>query len=132
MYSQSKTGYVMQVLYSPVVFATKLAILLLFLRIFSIKRGFVLFARIFIAAISLGYIAITLVTIFICHPIEKFWNPLLPGSCMNSNTIFISACVVAIITDCIILCAPCSIIWKLQMSFWSKVGSTVALIAGGL
>ncbi len=119
-------------MYGPLIFSTKLAILLLFVRIFEVERRFVKITKVLIWILSAYYFAITAAKIFICWPIPKFWNPRLPGRCLNSNTIFISDCIISIVTDCLILCAPLAIIWKLQMSVKQKVGSSLILVAGGL
>jgi hypothetical protein len=128
----TQVGYVIEVFYGPAAFVTKLAILLLLIRVFNIKRGFVVGLKIIIAVLTLYYIAITIVKIFICNPVEKFWNHAHPGTCLNSNVIFISDCIVALITDCVILVAPMPVIWALQMNFKKKLGSSFALAVGSM
>lgn len=119
-------------MYGPIIFATKLAILLLFVRIFDVQRRLIKIIKRLIWILFAYYFAITITKIFICWPIAKFWNPYLPGKCLNSNTIFISDCIIAIITDCVVLCTPIPLIWNLHMGVMQKVGSSVALVAGGL
>ncbi|KAF2870609.1 hypothetical protein BDV95DRAFT_574227 [Massariosphaeria phaeospora] len=125
-------GYVIEVFYGPVAFITKLAILLLLMRIFSIKKTFVVSVKILIGVLALYYIAITLVKIFICKPVEKFWNHTVPGTCLNTNTIFISDCIIALITDFVILATPLPVIWGLQMDVKKKLGSSFALVVGAI
>jgi hypothetical protein len=128
----TQIGYVIEVFYGPAAFLTKLAILLLVMRVFHIKKTFVTSAKILISILTLYYVAITLVKIFICSPVEKFWNHAAPGTCLNSNIIFISDCVVALITDFIILVAPMPVIWSLQMNIKQKLGSSFALAVGAM
>ncbi|KAF2002185.1 hypothetical protein P154DRAFT_385060, partial [Amniculicola lignicola CBS 123094] len=127
-----EVGYVLEVLYGPVIFLAKLAILLLLTRIFRVKKPFVYSVQILITVLSFYYIAITLVKIFICKPIEKFWNQKLPGTCLNTNTIFVSDCIISLVTDSIILVSPLPVIWGLQMDLKQKLGSSVALVVGAL
>ncbi|KAF2704081.1 hypothetical protein K504DRAFT_495265 [Pleomassaria siparia CBS 279.74] len=127
-----RIGYVIEVLYGPAAFVTKLAILLLFIRVFHIKKRFVVVVKIIMGILTLYYIAITAVKIFICNPVEKFWNHPIPGTCLNSNLIFISDCIVALITDCVILVAPMPVIWTLQMNTKQKLGSSFALAVGAI
>lgn len=130
--NSQQCAYVTVVTYGPVIFAVKLAILLMFIRIFNVKQTFTRFVKVFIAVLSLYYTAITITKINICHPIAKFWNPSITGSCLNANAIFISDCIIGIITDCIVLGTPLPIIWRLQMSLRHKARSSVAIVVGGV
>lgn len=124
-------GYIVEVFYGPTAFAVKVAILMLLTRIFSIKRAFVRSIHMLIAVLAVYYIVITFIKIFMCNPIAKFWKPRLPGKCLNTNLLFIADCIIAIITDLVVLCVPLPIIWRLKMNTMSKIGSSIALIAGG-
>ncbi|KAF2643129.1 hypothetical protein P280DRAFT_515568 [Massarina eburnea CBS 473.64] len=127
-----KRGYLSQILYGPIAFCTKLAILLLLIRIFAVKERFVLFARVLIGVCAAYYISITSIQIFLCRPISKAYNPKVLGKCLDSRKIFIANTAIAIVTDVAILASPMPIIWRLKMSFWSRVGSSAVLAAGGL
>jgi hypothetical protein len=105
---------------------------LLLKRVFRIKKNFVLAMQVLIYVLALYYVAITFVKIFICKPVQKFWNPKVPGTCLNSNTIFISDCIVSLITDFVILISPLPVIWGLQMDLKRKLGSSVALVVGAV
>ncbi|KAF2653721.1 hypothetical protein K491DRAFT_780101 [Lophiostoma macrostomum CBS 122681] len=124
--------YVSEVMYGPTVFAAKLAILLLLLRIFGIKRRLRLFITGYIVVLILYYTTSTFVKAFQCKPIASFWIPSLDGHCLENHNIFISDCISAIVTNLIILCTPVPIIWKLNMTMRKKIGSTLAFAAGGL
>lgn len=101
-------------------------------RIFSIKKRFVVAIKILIGVLTVYYIAITLLKVFICKPIEKFWNHDAPGSCLNINTVFISDCVISLVTDLVILVSPLPVIWGLQMDLRRKLGSSVGLVVGSM
>jgi hypothetical protein len=125
-------GYASQILYGPVAFCTKLAILLLMIRIFAIKERFVLFAKVLIGICAIYYLTITLIQVFLCQPISKAYNPKIPGKCLDSKKIFITNTAIAMVTDIVILASPIPVISRLNMSFWGRVGSIAALMAGGL
>ncbi|KAF2011828.1 hypothetical protein BU24DRAFT_425657 [Aaosphaeria arxii CBS 175.79] len=128
----NKVGYVIEVLNGPAIFTTKLAILLLLIRIFRIKKRFVLFVSVFSAVLGLYYIATTLVVTFICNPVPKFWDQKRPGKCLNTNVIFICNCVVSLVTDVMILVLPLPVIWSLNMTLKQKIGSSFALAVGAV
>jgi hypothetical protein len=101
-------------------------------RIFHIKKRFVASIHGLVLVLALYYIAITLVKIFICKPVEKFWNPKISGRCLNTNVIFVSDCVISLITDVVILVSPLPVIWGLQMDLKHKLGSSVVLVVGAV
>jgi hypothetical protein len=102
------------------------------MRIFSIKKRFVVSVKVLIGLLVTYYLAITLAKVFICKPVAKFWNHALPGTCLNMNAIFISDCIVSLITDVVILISPLPIIWSLKMDLKHKLGSSVALVVGSM
>ncbi|KAI1399572.1 hypothetical protein F4819DRAFT_497905 [Hypoxylon fuscum] len=68
---------------------------------------------------------------FGCHPIEKKWQPDLPGVCINSSAAasFYGACNMA--TDLVIAIMPLTMIWKLQIATrQQKVGLSLILSCG--
>jgi hypothetical protein len=85
-----------------------------------------------IAVLAAYYTAITFAKIFVCVPAEKFWKPTVPGRCISYHDVYVSDCVVSLITDFVILFAPFPVIWSLQMDLKSKLGSTFALAVGSM
>ncbi|KAL4805509.1 hypothetical protein BDV18DRAFT_20449 [Aspergillus unguis] len=99
--------------YSVTLAIIKIAILLLYARIFP-NRGFRIAAYV-LGAIAISWaISIVCVSIFQCTPIAKSWNPTLPGTCINLKGSFIGNAVPNILTDVAILSLPVGVVWKLQ------------------
>lgn len=128
----AKQAYVAEIFYGPVAFCAKLAILLMFNRIFGAHVKFLWATRVLIAFMILYYIPGGLVKIFICTPIEHFWNPESDGNCLDENTIFLADCIVSIISDFSILVLPLPIIWGLKTNTRRKIGLSITFAAGGL
>jgi hypothetical protein len=114
------------------VFFRKLTILLLVIRIFRVKTRFVFYIHMLIAVLTAYYTAITFAKIFVCVPADKFWKPKVPGRCISYHDVYISDCVVSLITDFVILFAPLPVIWSLQMDLKHKLGSSFALAVGSM
>ncbi|KAL8698486.1 MAG: hypothetical protein Q9201_006541 [Fulgogasparrea decipioides] len=94
--------------------ATKISILFLYRRIFP-KREFhaILWG---VGAFILAFtIANILFVAFQCKPISGAWNPFIKAKCINTEGGILSAAVLTIVTDVIILCLPLPSVWKLQL-----------------
>ncbi|MCJ1458495.1 hypothetical protein MMC28_008868, partial [Mycoblastus sanguinarius] len=81
-----------EIFYGPLIFITKLSILLQYIRIFVPTRRSAMFysINVLIWTNCLFYIADTLVEIFQCVPRTKIWDPTIPGHCVNVNIAFIT------------------------------------------
>jgi hypothetical protein len=60
-------------------------------------------------------IAETLVALFNCRPIPRFWDRSIPGSCMNTEQYIYGTISVTIITDALVSIVPVFILFRLQM-----------------
>jgi hypothetical protein len=69
--------------------------------------------------------------IFQCHPREKIWNPLIPGSCVDVRASFIFTASVNLVSDIMLLVLPIYFVLQLQMSLNRKIGIS-AIFASGL
>ncbi|KAI1207268.1 uncharacterized protein F4807DRAFT_435074 [Annulohypoxylon truncatum] len=78
----------------------------------------------------LFYIAMMILPNVACHPHERLWNPLIPGTCINTS---ISSTLVACFnfaTDIVLLVLPQKVIWGLQMSIKRKLGISLIFLIG--
>ncbi|KAL4944497.1 hypothetical protein BDV06DRAFT_233191 [Aspergillus oleicola] len=107
--------------YSATIAVIKIAILLLYIRIFP-TRSFRIAAYI-LGAITIAWaISIVCVSVFQCTPVAKSWDPMLSGSCINLKGSFIGNAVPNILTDVAILSLPVRMVWKLQAPVAYRVG----------
>ncbi len=123
----------MEISYGPIMFITKLSILLQIRRLFkaSVKDRFRIALDIIIWLNALFYFADTVVEIFQCVPRSKIFDPQIPGRCVNiSDAIIVTACI-NIASDISIFVLPLVRIWRLQMPLSKKVGVS-AIFAFGL
>ncbi|KAL2138798.1 hypothetical protein VTI28DRAFT_6204 [Corynascus sepedonium] len=122
---------VAEILYIYNLVWTKLAILLMYYRIFH----FPYFKK--MAYGIGGFVIAWCVTcmflfIFICVPVEKLWYPDLPGHCIDQVGTWIANAASTILTDVVILALPIPQVWKLQLRRPEKVGVTIAFCLGFL
>ncbi|KAI4218973.1 MAG: hypothetical protein LQ349_008498 [Xanthoria aureola] len=118
--------------YAPVILDTKVAILLLYRRVFLPHRGgiFDWILRVFIGVLVGFYLATTLVKIWECNPREKIWNTSIPGRCVNVSSLLNTSGLFNSITDVMILLVPVKFVWNLQLSRRQKVGVVAVFTIG--
>ncbi|KAF4849801.1 hypothetical protein CGCSCA4_v004230 [Colletotrichum siamense] len=125
--------YASSIIYCPAAYFTKVTLLLLEARVFSIHEKIARGIRIFVIILLVCYIPIQTLKTIICIPISAFWDPHTPNpKCLNQRKIFIADLALAIITDFFILCIPFPLLWGLRMPLRKKLKILVLLGAGGV
>jgi hypothetical protein len=122
---------IVPVLYSFAVALSKLAIINLFLRIFTVGP-----ARIVTWAIGviivLQTIACVFATIFQCTPIHLLWSATDRGNCLHTKALFQYASIPNVATDLAMLILPMPTIWKLKTTAQIKIGVTITLLTASM
>ena len=113
---------VSQIIYSPIILATKLSILLLYLRVFSPNSKTYTAIHILLWANIGFYTAGLFVVIFQCNPREKAYMGALPGTCIDQHAALLSSAIFNTISDFAILLLPAGTIWGLQIPRARKIG----------
>ncbi|KAI9848486.1 MAG: hypothetical protein M1838_000509 [Thelocarpon superellum] len=118
------------ILYGFVLLFAKLSILFLYLRLFQVHRLFIYLSYGLIFVV-MGYLLSSIgVAIFQCAPVEKAWNPAVPGHCMQIQNLAIFSAVMNVITDFAIFLLPLPLVWGLRMAPRAKVGLLMVFLAG--
>lgn len=78
----------------------------------------------FTAVVMMWSLGILLTLIFICVPVEGYWNRTLPARCLQDQDVQITNAIGNIITDVTLLALPIPIIWKLNLSLERKLALT--------
>ncbi|KAK7224206.1 hypothetical protein V2G26_012209 [Clonostachys chloroleuca] len=73
--------YIASTMYCPAAFFTKVSLLLLIARVFTVRRSISTAIYIFIGTLFIAYIIIEVLKIIICIPIQAFWNRSVDGKC---------------------------------------------------
>lgn len=129
----AQLSYVSDVLYAPIIFTTKLSILLLYLRIFRPARELYLFIQLLLWANLLFYTAGFFFEIFQCSPVRKAWDVtyIAPGKCLNQRVAALVSAIINTVSDIAILLLPMGTVWELQIPIKKKLG-TLAIFCTGL
>jgi len=123
--------YVAQAFYKLNINLTKASILLLYLRIFIVKR-FRIICWIMLAIVVSYMIASTCAAIFQCTPIPRAWDKTVPGTCISITMNWYANAGFSIATDVIILLMPMPIIYSLRLQRNQKAGLMFVFALGGL
>lgn len=129
-----KLSFATSVLYFTIAGATKLGILLMYNRIFSVSAAF-RYQVITASLLVIGYwIGCTVATLTNCIPLQWSWiNGLAdPRYCFNYNIFWMAAGAGEILLDAIILALPIRAVMRLQMSTRRKVTILSIFLLGGL
>ena len=110
---------------------TKIAILLLYLRLIP-QRSYRVVIYIFIAFVTGTVLASVLANIFQCNPVAFAWNKEIEGgTCFNQTALYYSNAALDIFQDIFIYCLPLRVIYDLQVPKRQKVALGVIFAIGG-
>lgn len=123
-------NFVVQVLYNPILALVKTSVLMFLLRLGGQKPGVRLTIHV-VNAINIALmIAIFLVVMFQCWPIERNWNPAAGGHCIQQGVFYLATAGLTLFTDCLVLGLPIWIFADLKMAFKTKVALILVFIVG--
>ncbi|KAJ5594067.1 uncharacterized protein N7459_000275 [Penicillium hispanicum] len=127
-----KSFLAVQILYFANSVVTKASLLLLYYRIFGVVKTFCWALWITGSLVITYFVTCTIVSIAGCHPVSKFWDEQLPGTCIDEVAFFRWNGVGNMLLDALILCLPYPIAWRLQTSLRQKLFFTGIFLLGGL
>ena len=108
----------------------KVALILLYLRVFKINARFK-WACYMAMAFILGYgICNMLTQVLGCHPLHKFWNKEAPGHCINYLAANQAFGAMFVISDLVVAILPIPMVWTLQMRKQVKWQLTLVFLSG--
>ncbi|KAI1337819.1 hypothetical protein F5Y15DRAFT_145016 [Xylariaceae sp. FL0016] len=125
-------NYAVQILYNPILALVKTSILLFLLRLFGQKPGVRRFIVWLNTANIANMIAVFFAIVFQCIPIEKSWDPLVEGTCIDRRVLFTASSAFNILTDLLVLGLPLRIFVDLKIPRRTKIALMVVFLLGFL
>ena len=123
--------WVSRISYLLTLVIVKISILLLYRSVFPGPRFNIV--TYILGAIVLGWgIALTLVEIFLCVPVQAYWNTKIPAACLNVKNVSLGITIINLFTDIAVLCLPIPNVWRLQLSLRTKLGILTIFLLGSL
>ena len=119
-------------LYGFSIAASKCAILLLYMRVFTSRmRLFTALSYVVGFVIVATCIANTIVAIFSCSPVNYAWDKSVPGGkCIDQVAFERYMSIPNVITGAIMLVMPLPLIWNLNVAIAAKVALTATFLHG--
>ena len=117
--------------YNLATLCIKVSILSFYLR-FSIDRAFKIAVYV-VMFVAVGYtLPNALLFLYICRPMQGYWNLAVQSTCININAAFHTANALNMATDFAILLLPIWMLKPLRAPLMKKLGILLILMAGGL
>lgn len=128
-----KTTIAYQVLYSICITLVKISILLFYYRLFGVRKTFKKVIVCALALVTCWCVAIVLLNILQCIPIQAAWIRSYPHSkCINNNASLLGTAITNVVIDLAILGLPLEPIWRLNLTLRKKLALTAIFCIGAL
>lgn len=128
----AKYTLVIPLFYLPAVILAKLALLVMYTRIF-IKRTDLIACWVVAGLLIANCVGAMIAGFLICVPLKYLWDHTIPGGhCININAWYRWSSLMNILTDVIMLILPLPVIWKIQTSRKVKLGLTITFATGSV
>ncbi|KAK2001924.1 hypothetical protein LX36DRAFT_652806 [Colletotrichum falcatum] len=124
--------YADTLVYGPNSFFTKLALLLIVIRVFRFHHKTKIGIYITIFCMTGYYVPVFFLKTFICNPIRGYWDPSANAVCFDQRAIFVADTVISAVTDLAVLCLPIPAAVSLRMSWDKRLKVMGMLSAGGI
>lgn len=96
--------------------------LLFYARVFNNTKSRFKYALWTVHALNAAWlVGIIFAVIFECTPIQKAWDPTIPGRCDNEDALWLGSGIPSLLIDVLILLLPLPMLWRLQMKLSRKL-----------
>ena len=122
--------YISSVFYLLSIYGYRLALLLMYIRLFGVSKAFRIATYIVMAFVT-GYLFCNFLTLlFGCTPVSKYWKPEEPGHCINLNKADYAYGSMNVGSDVLLFLLPMPMVWQLNLSRKEKVGLFLIFMSG--
>ncbi|KAE8375727.1 hypothetical protein BDV26DRAFT_294736 [Aspergillus bertholletiae] len=126
-----KIGWSNPLVYTTCVAFIKLSILALYKRLFT-APSMILASNIVAGLVILWAVSVCVVGVLLCLPIKKFWDPTVPGSCLDFAQYYYGQQIPNILTDAVLLVMPLKFVWALPISKTQRLLLSGVFVTGCL
>jgi hypothetical protein len=132
------TGWAKSILAFEIVYFTsvalpKLAIVVLYLRVFNWKGGMRVTALVLLAILAATGLSLIITACFQCRPLAYWWDRTIPGgTCIDVQLFFHAQSVPGFVLDFFIMALPLKTIWGLKMPTPKRVALMMIFLVASL
>lgn len=128
--SHNQWIFLSSTMYLPSILGYRLALLLMYLRLFGVSRSFK-YATWAVMFFVTGYLSSNIITlIFGCTPVVKYWKPDLPGHCIVLIQADYAYGSMNVVSDLLLFLLPIPMVWQLRLSHKEKIGLILIFMSG--
>ncbi|EME46733.1 hypothetical protein DOTSEDRAFT_169535 [Dothistroma septosporum NZE10] len=127
-----RTLFVTEITYTTALALNKLAVLLMYHRLFEVERKMKIAVKVLAVIVISWWMAVEITTLLQCTPIHRFWNYEKKGTCIDIAKFFEGSAIPNVIIDIAILLLPQPIIWRLKLSKTNKIALCGIFLLGAL
>ncbi|KAI1861793.1 hypothetical protein JX265_009296 [Neoarthrinium moseri] len=125
--------YIRSLIFGPASYFTKVTLLLIIARVFSVREQISRAIYIYIWVLLICFLPIQVMKTAICTPIRGFWDLSVHNArCLDHRHLFVADRSLSIITDILILVIPIVVTWSMNVPIRKKIKIAVLLGAGGI
>ena len=88
--------------------------------------------NIFLAVVTSWWLSEAIAAVFMCIPINGFWDKTVDAQCMSLRSFDLSFAIINICLDFSILFLPVNMVWRLQIRNVHRIALTFVFLLGGL
>lgn len=130
MSDHSEWIYISSAMYLPSILGYRLALLLMYLRLFGVNKLF-RYATWAVSIFVTGYLSCNIITLlFGCTPITKYWRHDEPGHCIDLPQADYAYGSMNVGSDILMFLLPLPMVWQLQLSRREKFGLILVFMGG--
>lgn len=123
--------YIGQQFYNLGLTLLKLSVLLFYVRVFTLRKTWFKISVWILGALCVGWVfGISFMAAFKCQPVQKAFNPSLPGTCIDYNTTVYATAISNTIIDVFILVMPVPHVWTLQAGRARRISLGIVFFFG--
>ncbi|GAB1321014.1 hypothetical protein MFIFM68171_11224 [Madurella fahalii] len=128
----TRSNYAGRPIYQMGISFFKVALLISYLRLFkgTSHNAYRRVVWIAMVAIVAGHLGCALTLIFACSPVERSWNPSVPGTCLAPGPSFTAYAIVTIVSDVVVAIIPIPALVQLKVNRGKKIGLVVIFLLG--
>lgn len=117
------------VLWASALAAVKLSLLVLYTRLFSIRK-FRIAAYAVIPLVLGWWLSVFLEELLLCRPLAYNWDKTIDGSCADLSAAYLAAGILNLLTDISVLILPIPIVLSLQLPLRSRIALIATFCVG--
>jgi hypothetical protein len=129
----AKSLLAFEMVYFTSVALPKMAVIVLYLRVFNWKGPMRILALVLLAIVAATGLAFVITACFQCRPLAYWWDRSIPGgTCIDVQMFFHAQAIPGFLLDFVIMALPLKTVWGLKLPTYKRVALIVVFLVASL